>query len=130
MRSRFRSYIGIFTGRAADERIADLLNRGRIAVVLDGLDEIDGELRPAVVAALDEQATTFRLVVLSRSTEMARWRATGCFGERPPWSWATYQPPTWRTTCGASGKTPVRAPARPARRAANQALGLPGPSPE
>ena len=44
--------------------------QGRIAVILDGLDEIPGDLRPAVLRALSQQAT-FRLVLLTRSAEMA-----------------------------------------------------------
>jgi hypothetical protein len=56
------------TSGAAD--IAGLLGAGRISVILDGLDEIPDELRPAVLRALSQQAL-FRVVVLSRSAEMA-----------------------------------------------------------
>ena len=48
-----------------------MLDEGRIAVILDGLDEIPEDLRPAVLRALSQQAT-FRLVVLTRSGEMAK----------------------------------------------------------
>jgi hypothetical protein len=48
-----------------------MLDEGRIAVILDGLDEIPEDLRPAVLRALSQQAT-FRLVLLTRSVEMAR----------------------------------------------------------
>ena len=47
-----------------------MLDEGRIAVILDGLDEIPEDLRPAVLRALSQQAT-FRLVLLTRSAEMA-----------------------------------------------------------
>ena len=47
-----------------------MLEEGRIAVILDGLDEIPENLRPAVLLALSQQAT-FRLVLLTRSAEMA-----------------------------------------------------------
>ena len=47
-----------------------MLEQGRIAVILDGLDEIPEDLRPAVLRALSQQAT-FRLVLLTRSAEMA-----------------------------------------------------------
>jgi hypothetical protein len=47
-----------------------MLDEGRIAVILDGLDEITEDLRPAVLRALSQQAT-FRLVLLTRSAEMA-----------------------------------------------------------
>jgi hypothetical protein len=49
---------------------AALLASGRITVILDGLDEISRELRPVAVQALSQQAT-FRLVILSRTSEMA-----------------------------------------------------------
>ncbi|MBB5955318.1 hypothetical protein FHS29_001899 [Saccharothrix tamanrassetensis] len=47
-----------------------LLAGGRVAVFLDGLDEIPEPLRPAALRALSEQAT-FRLVVLTRVDELA-----------------------------------------------------------
>ncbi len=47
-----------------------MLDEGRIAVLLDGLDEIPEDLRPTVLRALSQQAT-FRLVLLTRSAEMA-----------------------------------------------------------
>lgn len=40
-------------------------------MILDGLDEIPEDLRPAVLRALSQQAT-FRLVLLTRSAEMAK----------------------------------------------------------
>ena len=48
-----------------------MLDEGRIAVILDGLDEIAEDLRPAVLRALSQQAT-FRLVLLTRSAEMTQ----------------------------------------------------------
>jgi hypothetical protein len=56
------------TGGSVDA--AALVAAGKIAVILDGLDEIPGELRPVALRALSEQAV-FRLVVLTRSAEMA-----------------------------------------------------------
>ncbi|MFI9008330.1 hypothetical protein ACIGNX_13985 [Actinosynnema sp. NPDC053489] len=47
-----------------------LLDAGRIAVFLDGLDEIVEQVRPRALLALSEQAT-FRLVLLTRSAELA-----------------------------------------------------------
>jgi transcriptional regulator with XRE-family HTH domain len=46
-----------------------LVSAGRLAVILDGLDEMRGDLRAIALRALDEQAT-FRLVVMSRSREL------------------------------------------------------------
>lgn len=48
---------------------ASLINGHRIAVILDGLDEMPEKLRPVALRALDKQAT-FRLVVLTRNQEM------------------------------------------------------------
>ena len=46
-----------------------LVRTGRLAVIVDGLDEMRGDLRSTAVRALDDQAT-FRLVVVSRSQEL------------------------------------------------------------
>ncbi len=54
-----------YGGDAAMRLIAD----GRLAVILDGLDEMPEALRPEALCALDEQAT-FRLVVLTRTKEL------------------------------------------------------------
>lgn len=59
-----------FTGRDGVARATELLAAGKIAVILDGLDEIPIELRPIALRALSHQAT-FRVVVLTRSAEMA-----------------------------------------------------------
>jgi hypothetical protein len=50
--------------------VADRLVRGgRIALVLDGFDEIADEIRPIAIRALDQQAT-FRLMLLTRTREL------------------------------------------------------------
>jgi hypothetical protein len=46
-----------------------LIEGGHLAVILDGLDEMPEALRPVALRALDEQVT-FRLVVLTRTTEL------------------------------------------------------------
>ena len=60
----------LFAGRHGAGAARGMLDEGRIAVILDGLDEIPEDLRPAVLRALSQQAT-FRLVLLTRSAEMA-----------------------------------------------------------
>ena len=60
----------LFGGRQGAGAARGMLDEGRIAVILDGLDEIPEDLRPAVLRALSQQAT-FRLVLLTRSAEMA-----------------------------------------------------------
>jgi hypothetical protein len=62
----------LFGGRQGAVAARAMVDEGRIAVILDGLDEIPEDLRPAVLRALSQQATTFRLVLLTRSAEMAR----------------------------------------------------------
>lgn len=47
-----------------------LIEDGYVSVILDGLDEMPQELRSKALRALDTQAT-FRLIVLTRSKEMA-----------------------------------------------------------
>lgn len=59
----------VFRGRGGRDRAAGLLTAGRIAVFLDGLDEIPAPLREDAVTALS--AAPFRLVLLSRSDEAA-----------------------------------------------------------
>jgi hypothetical protein len=61
----------LFAGRQGATAARSMLDEGRIAVILDGLDEIPGDLRPAVLQALSQQAT-FRLVLLTRTAEMAK----------------------------------------------------------
>ena len=59
-----------FAGKGGAEKASELIKAGKVMVILDGLDEIAEELRPAALQALSQQAT-FRLVVLSRTAEMA-----------------------------------------------------------
>lgn len=60
----------LFAGKGSAAQVAELLRTGRVAVILDGLDEIPDELRPIALNALSRQAV-FRVVVLARSAEMA-----------------------------------------------------------
>ena len=60
----------LFAGKQGAGTARGLLDEGRIAVILDGLDEVPENLRPAMLRALSQQAT-FRLVLLTRSSEMA-----------------------------------------------------------
>ena len=60
----------VLAGRDGAAQSARLLAEGKIAVILDGLDEIPADLQPAALRALSQQAT-FRLVILSRTGEMA-----------------------------------------------------------
>ena len=68
--SRLQQTYRLFVGKRGAQQAAALVQDGRIAVVLDGLDEIAVELQPIALRALSEQAS-FRLVVLARTAEMA-----------------------------------------------------------
>lgn len=59
-----------FAGAAGAATAAGLIAAGKIAVILDGLDEIAADLQPIALQALSQQVT-FRVVVLSRTAEMA-----------------------------------------------------------
>jgi hypothetical protein len=59
----------LFAGRTGTQDAARLIDAGKIAVILDGLDEISAGLQPAALQALSQAA--FRVVVLSRTAEMA-----------------------------------------------------------
>jgi hypothetical protein len=68
--SRLQQTYPLLVGKGGALKAAKLLATGRVAVVLDGLDEIPEQLRPVALRALSQQ-TAFRLVVLTRSAEMA-----------------------------------------------------------
>ena len=65
----------LFAGKSGTKAAA-LLAEGKVAVILDGLDEIPRELRPAALRALSQQAT-FRVIILARSDEMAEAASHG-----------------------------------------------------
>jgi transcriptional regulator with XRE-family HTH domain len=67
---RLRQTYPLFAGKQGARIARGMLDEGRIAVILDGLDEIPENLRPTMLQALSQQAT-FRLVLLTRSAEMA-----------------------------------------------------------
>jgi hypothetical protein len=67
---RLQQTYPLFAGKDGAAIAVELLATGRIAVILDGLDEIPAALRPVALRALSRQAT-FRLVVLTRTAEMA-----------------------------------------------------------
>jgi len=68
----------LFAGRGGVADAEALVVAERIAVILDGLDEIPRELRSTALRALTEQAT-FRVVVLTRSAEMVSATEEGHF---------------------------------------------------
>lgn len=62
------SYPRLFAHRGGQTEATALVDAGAIALVLDGLDEMDLARRPAALRALS--AAPFRVVVLTRSKEM------------------------------------------------------------
>jgi hypothetical protein len=60
----------LFQHRGGPDEAAALIAAGAVALVLDGLDEMDGALRPVVLQALSD--APFRVVVLTRSQEMVQ----------------------------------------------------------
>ncbi|MGH3855269.1 MAG: NACHT domain-containing protein [Pseudonocardiaceae bacterium] len=65
-----RDYDFLMAREYGSNAAAGLIDGNYLAVILDGLDEIPEELRPAALRELDRQAT-FRLVVVTRSKELA-----------------------------------------------------------
>ncbi|SDI97953.1 NACHT domain-containing protein [Actinokineospora alba] len=59
----------VLRGRHSRRDARLLLTQGRIAVILDGLDDLPEAARPRALRALSDQAT-FRLVLLSRTNEL------------------------------------------------------------
>ncbi len=68
--SRLQQTYPLFAGKSGAADGAQLVRAGRVAVILDGLDEIADDLRPVALQALSQQAV-FRVVVLARSAEIA-----------------------------------------------------------
>lgn len=67
---RLRETYPLFSGLAGAATAAALIAAGKIAVIIDGLDEMAVDLRPLALRALSQQVS-FRLVVLSRTAEIA-----------------------------------------------------------
>jgi hypothetical protein len=67
--ARLQETYPLFAGKGGRAEAAELVKAGRIAVFLDGLDEIAEDLRPVALQALSQQ-TVARVVVLGRSFEM------------------------------------------------------------
>ncbi|MFJ9019053.1 hypothetical protein ACIRPU_03550 [Streptomyces sp. NPDC102259] len=57
----------LFHGKGGRARARQLLEQGRVSLFLDGLDEVAGRLRGAMVSALE--TAPFRLVLVSRARE-------------------------------------------------------------
>lgn len=68
--ARLQQTYPLLGGKIGAGKASRLLAAGKLAVILDGLDEIPEALRPVALRALSQQAA-FRLVVLTRSAEMA-----------------------------------------------------------
>jgi hypothetical protein len=60
----------LFQHRGGQNETAALIAAGAVALILDGLDEMDGAWRPAALQALSD--APFRVVVLTRSQEMVQ----------------------------------------------------------
>ena len=66
---QLRAAYPLFSGPSGAALAEAVIAAGRIAVIVDGLDEIAEDARPVALRALSQQA--FRMVILSRTTEMA-----------------------------------------------------------
>lgn len=67
---RIQETYPLFAGEAGALNATALIAAGKVSVLLDGLDEMAVELRPTALQALSQQ-TVFRVVVLTRTAEMA-----------------------------------------------------------
>jgi hypothetical protein len=72
--SRLTATYPLFQHRGGQDEAAGLIAAGAIALILDGLDEMDGAQRPAALQALSD--APFRVVVLTRSQEMVQATST------------------------------------------------------
>jgi hypothetical protein len=74
--ARLQQTYPLLAGKSGARKAAGLLAAGKVTVILDGMDEIHEQLRPVALRALSQQAH-FRLVVLTRSAEMASAASQG-----------------------------------------------------
>jgi hypothetical protein len=68
--ARLAATYPLFRHRGGQAEAAELVAAGAVALVLDGLDEMDVARRPAALQALSD--ASFRVVVLTRSQEMVQ----------------------------------------------------------
>ncbi|MEU9292081.1 hypothetical protein AB0D57_47820, partial [Streptomyces sp. NPDC048275] len=75
--SRLSREYTLFRSRGGVARARELLEQGRIALFLDGLDEVGGKQRAAMLSALEE--ASFRVVAVSRARALTgrRQRLSG-----------------------------------------------------
>src|SRR5262249_18327428 len=71
-----RDYPFLKTRTAGSNLAGRLIDSGRIAAILDGLDDLPEGLRPVAIQAMNEQAA-FRLILLSRTDELVAAVADG-----------------------------------------------------
>jgi hypothetical protein len=76
--ARLQRTYPLFTGEGGARKAAGLLASNKVAVILDGLDEIAEELRPAALRALSAQAR-FRVILICRTEEMTAAVQEGMF---------------------------------------------------
>lgn len=76
--ARLQRTYPLFSGKSGAGKAARLLASRKVAVFLDGLDEIAEELRPAALRALSAQVH-FRVVLICRTEEMAAAVQEGMF---------------------------------------------------
>jgi len=73
---RLQETYPMFAGVAGAEIAEALISAGKLTLILDGLDELAATLRSVALQALSQQ-TSFRVVVLSRTKEMASAASAG-----------------------------------------------------
>lgn len=71
------AYPFLRSGRYGGDTAAALVREGRVALFLDGFDEMAEPLRREALRAVDRQRLPFRLVLLTRADEFARVAAAG-----------------------------------------------------
>lgn len=74
--ARLQQTYPLLAGKNGARKAVGLLVAGKLTAILDGLDEIHEQLRPVALRALSQQAH-FRLVVLTRSAELAAATSQG-----------------------------------------------------
>jgi hypothetical protein len=100
------SYPRLFAQRGGRAEAEALVATGAVALVLDGLDEMDVARRPAALRALSD--APFRVVVLTRGEEMVRALVRRGWSGPSRSSCATLPAPKGPSTC--TGPAPGRRP--------------------
>jgi len=103
-----RDYPGVATAYGGPGTAAELIRTGRVALFLDGLDEMPPPLQGRALEVIDRDGVGLRLVLTSRPSEYASAVEDGRLWAPPPSTSSQSTSTTPRTSCSPNNSaTPV-----------------------